>query len=62
MSFVTSVSSVSDVTAGTKMDAFSRIETKSGKNKIYELKWKSPENVGTKSDFFPYFYCITDFK
>ena len=33
MSFATSASSVSDVTAGTKMEAFSRIGTKSGKNK-----------------------------
>ena len=38
MSFATSYSSVSDVkesdvTAGTKMEAFSRIGTKSGKNK-----------------------------
>ena len=31
--------------------AFFKIGTKSGKNKIYGLKWKSPENVGTKSGF-----------
>ena len=36
--------------------AFFKIGTKSGKNKIYELKWKSPENVGTKSDFSPFNY------
>ena len=35
------------------MEAFSRIGTKSGKNKTYGLKWKSHENVGTKSDFIP---------
>ena len=51
MSFATSASSVSDVTAGTKMEAFSRIGTKSGKNETQGLKWKSPENVGTKSGF-----------
>ena len=51
MSFATSDSSVSDVTAETKMEAFFRIETKSGKNKTYGLKWKSPKNVGIKSGF-----------
>ena len=56
MSFATSASSVSDVTAGTKMEAFFRIGTKSGKNKTLGLKWKSPKNVGTKSGFFPNFY------
>ena len=35
------------------MEAFSRIGTKSGKNKTYGLKWESPENVGTKSGFSP---------
>ena len=35
------------------MEVFSRIGTKSGKNKTYGLKWKSPKNVGTKSDFSP---------
>ena len=35
------------------MEAFSRIGTKSGKNKTYGLKWKSPKNVGTKSGFSP---------
>ena len=30
---------------------FFRIGTKSGKNKMYGLKWESPKNVGTKSDF-----------
>ena len=53
MPFATSIFSVSDVTAGTKMEAFSRIGTKSGKNKTQGLKWKSHENVGTKSDFIP---------
>ena len=53
MSLATSASSVSNVTAGTKMEVFSRIGTKSGKNKTYGLKWKSPKNVGTKSDFSP---------
>ena len=53
MPFATSAFSVSDVTAGTKMEAFFRIGTKSGKNKIYGLKWKSPKNIGTKSGFFP---------
>ena len=48
-----SASSVFDVTAGTKMEVFSRIGTKSGKNKTYGLKWKSPKNVGTKSGFLP---------
>ena len=43
------------------MEAFSRIGTKSGKNKIYELKWKSHENVGTKSDFIPYMYIYIYF-
>ena len=38
------------------MEAFSRIGTKSGKNKTYGLKWKSPKNVGTKSGFFPNFF------
>ena len=56
MPFATSASSVSDVTAGTKMEAFSRIGTKSNKNKTYGLKWKSPKNVGTKSDFSPFFF------
>ena len=51
MPFATSASFVSDVTAGTKMKAFSRIGTKSGKNKTQGLKQKSPKNVGTKSDF-----------
>ena len=37
------------------MEVFSRIGTKSGKNKTYGLKWKSPKNVGTKSDFIPFF-------
>ena len=37
------------------MEAFFRIGTKSGKNKTYGLKWKSPKNVGTKSDFIPNF-------
>ena len=54
MSFAMSASSVSDVTVGTKMEAFSRIGTKSGKNKTQGLKWKQHENVGTKSGFFPY--------
>ena len=53
MSFATSVFSVSDVTAGTKMEAFFKIGTKSGKNKTQGLKWKSPKNVETKSDFIP---------
>ena len=35
------------------MEAFSRIGTKSGKNKTYRLKWKSLKNVGTKNDFSP---------
>ena len=35
------------------MEAFSRIGTKSGKNKTQGLKWKSPKNVGTKSSFSP---------
>ena len=56
MSFAMSASSVSDVTVGTKMEAFSRIGTKSGKNKTYGLKWKSPKNVGTKSGFSPLFF------
>ena len=59
MSFATPASSIFDVTAGTKMEAFSRIGTKNGKNKTYGLKWKSPKNVGTKSDFSPTFYCVT---
>ena len=41
------------------MEAFSRIGTKSGKNKTYGLKWKSPKNVGTKSDFSPCLYSMT---
>ena len=53
MPFASCTISVSDVTAGTKMEAFSRIWTKSGKNKTQGLKQKSPENVGTKSGFFP---------
>ena len=48
-----SASSISDVTARTKMEAFSKIGTKSDKNKTYGLKWKLPENVGTKSGFSP---------
>ena len=35
------------------MEAFFRIGTKSGKNKTWGLKWISPKNVGTKSDFIP---------
>ena len=62
MSFATLASSVSDVTAETKMEAFSRIGTKSGKNKTYGLKWKSPKNVGTKSDFFPFINLIFIFR
>ena len=57
MSFATSASSISDVMAGTKMEAFSRIGTKSSKNKTYGLKWKSPKNVGTKSGFSPILFC-----
>ena len=57
MPFATSVFSVSDVTAETKMEAFFRIGTKSGKNKTQGLKWKSHENVGTKSDIIPFFYA-----
>ena len=57
MSFATSASFDSDVTAGTKMEAFSRIETKSNKNKTYGLKWKSPKNIGTKSGFLPILFC-----
>ena len=38
------------------MEAFSRIGTKSGKNKTYGLKWKLPKIVGTKSDFLPFFF------
>ena len=34
MSFVTSAISVYDVTTGTKMGTFFRIETKNGKNKM----------------------------
>ena len=56
MPFANCAISVSDVTAETKMEAFSRIRTKSGKNKTQGLKQKSPENVRTKSDFFPIFY------
>ena len=37
------------------MEAFFRIGTKSDKNKIYGLKWKSPKNIGTKSGFSPFF-------
>ena len=33
--------------------------TKNGKNKMYGLKWKLPENVGTKSDFSPNKYWVT---
>ena len=58
MSFATSAFSVSDVTAETKMEAFFKIGTKSGKNKTQGLKWKSHENIGTKSDFIPIgYYC-----
>ena len=53
MSFAMSASSVSDVTARTKMEAFSKIGTKSGKNKTYGLKWKTPKNLGTKNNFSP---------
>ena len=53
ISFASYAISVSDITAGTKIEAFFRIGTKSGKNKIYGLKWESPENVGTKSGFSP---------
>ena len=44
--------------AGTKIEAFSKIGTKSGKNKTYGLKWKSPKNVGTKSGFSPLIYLF----
>ena len=40
------------------MEAFSRIGTKSGKNKTQGLKWKLHENVGTKSDFITNNYYI----
>ena len=40
------------------MEAFFRIGTKSGKNKTQGLKWKSHENVGTKSDFIPIFIYV----
>ena len=53
MSFATLAFSISDVTARTKIEAFSRIGTKSGKNKTYGLKWKTPKNVGTKNSFSP---------
>ena len=53
MPFASCAISVSDVTAETKMEAFSRIGTKSGKNKILGLKWKSLKNVGTKIGFSP---------
>ena len=53
MPFASCAISVSDVTVGTKMEAFSRIGTKSGKNKTQGLKQKLPENVETKSGFFP---------
>ena len=53
MPFAKCAISVSDVMAGTKIEAFSRIGTKSGKNKTQGLKQKLPENVGTKSGFFP---------
>ena len=53
MLFASCAISVSDVTTGTKMEAFFRIRTKSGKKKIYGLKWKSPKNVRTKSGFLP---------
>ena len=56
MPFASCAISVSNVTVGTKMEAFSRIGTKSGKNKIQGLKQKSPENVGTKSGFFLFFF------
>ena len=58
MLFASCAISVSDVTTGTKMEAFSRIGTKSGKNKTQGLKWILPENVGTKSGFFPKFKLI----
>ena len=53
MPFANCAISVSDVTAETKMEAFSRIGTKNGKNKTQGLKWNSPKNVGTKSGFSP---------
>ena len=43
--------SISDVTEWTKGEMFFRIGIKSGKNKMYGLKWESPENVGTKMCF-----------
>ena len=55
MPFASCAISDSDVTAKTKMEAFSRIGTKKGKNKTQGLKQKSPENVGTKSGFSPIF-------
>ena len=42
-----------DVTIGTKMRSVFQDRTKSDKNKMYGLKWESPENVGTKSGFSP---------
>ena len=56
MPFASCAISVSDVTVGTKTRVFFRIETKSGKNKMQGLKWKLPENVGTKSDFSPRYF------
>ena len=53
MPFANCAISVSDVTAETKMEAFSRIGTKSCKNKTQRLKWKPLKNVGTKSGFSP---------
>ena len=35
------------------MLALISLETKSGKNKMYGLKWKKVQNVGTKSAFTP---------
>ena len=40
------------------MEVFSRIGTKSGKNKTQGLKQKSPENVGSKSGFLPIIYHV----
>ena len=51
--FFTSVFSISDVTQGLKQEAFFRIGTQNSKNKMYGLKWKSLENIGTKSGFSP---------
>ena len=56
MPFASCAISVSDVTVGTKTRVFFRIGTKSGKNKMQGLKWKLPENVGTKSDFSPRYF------